>query len=53
MAIQFNLETEVKSVDAQEVARKVAPETFAQLQLLDNVDLALIGGGGAHGGNTL
>ncbi len=53
MAIQFDLNAEVKSVDVQEVARKVAPEAFTQLRFLDDAELALIGGGGAHGGNTL
>ena len=34
-------------------ARAEAAKAFGELRFLDNAELALIGGGGAHGGNTL
>lgn len=50
---QINAEVEVQSTSTQQVSREHADTAFAQLTFLDNADLALIGGGGAHGGNFL
>lgn len=51
MYVQANAQAEVKTVEAREVLAKDAKEAFADLRFLDNAELALIGGGGAHGGN--
>lgn len=34
-------------------ARAEAAKAFGELRFLDTAELALVGGGGAHGGNTL
>jgi len=36
-----------------EAARIDAAKGFTELSFLDNAELALVGGGGAHGGNAL
>jgi len=37
----------------EQSARAEAAKAFGELRFLDNAELTLIGGGGAHGGNTL
>lgn len=42
-----------KLANLDEIARTEAAKAFNQLSFLDSAELALVGGGGAHGGNTL
>lgn len=51
MYTQVNTQVEANAVEAREVLVKDAKNAFADLRFLDNTELALIGGGGAHGGN--
>lgn len=37
----------------EQSVRTEAAKAFGELRFLDNAELALIGGGGAHGGNAL
>jgi len=37
----------------EQSARTEAAKAFGELRFLDSAELALIGGGGAHGGNAL
>ncbi len=53
LPVQAELVVDLKPVEIQELARKQAASTFTELSFLDCAELALIGGGGAHGGNTL
>ena len=46
--------TEVQTLaKTTERARIDAVKGYPELSFLDNAELALVGGGGAHGGNTL
>ncbi len=54
LTMQAPSKNEVESrSDLSDVARAEAAKAFAQLTFLDTAELALIGGGGAHGGNCL
>ncbi len=54
LTMQTPSKNEVESrSDMSDVTRAEAARAFTQLTFLDNADLVLIGGGGAHGGNCL
>lgn len=54
LVAEFAQKTEVQTlVKTNETARIDAAKGFTELSFLDTAELALVGGGGAHGGNAL
>ncbi len=47
------IECQIVSNATVDAPQKTLQQAFATLQLIDDEELALVGGGGAHGGNFL
>ena len=47
------IECKIVSNATVEAPQKNSQHTFTTLQMIDDEELALVGGGGAHGGNFL